>query len=149
MTDVKRKPYRRDNAATRRVTAFEMLKLRTDGMTTMDIAGRFGVSRNTVLSRIREALDADMPEAVEAYRAVQNDQLDALTRTLMPLAMNGDLNAVDRMLKVMVRRAALNAMDLTPTINVNATLDVTAVGVMPTGLAADLEAVSDRLALEA
>lgn len=89
----------------------EALRLRSQGLSYREIAGRLGVDTSTAYRRTQRALAAVPVEDVETHRALELDRLDALQRAVWDKALDGNLNALDRVLAIMTRRSKLLGLD--------------------------------------
>jgi hypothetical protein len=82
----------------------EMLIMKIQGRTALEIAEHFGMSPNTARSDLsraaRQAKELEVQEA-ELYRFIQGARLESLLRAVMPLAIDeGDLKANEQARKL-------------------------------------------------
>ena len=94
----------------------EALRLRSSGMTYSRIAEALGISKSHAYYRVQNALAAIPAEAVDEYRRLENERLDALLEVAMakaldPEAKGGALFAIDRVLAIQDRRTKLLGLD--------------------------------------
>ena len=92
----------------------EAMELFSAGLTYQKVADSLGVSKSTAWERVQAALRAIPAEAVNQYRKVEMERLDALLEVTLKKALSEDkgfLFAVDRALAIMDRRAKLLGLD--------------------------------------
>ena len=94
-------------------TDADALKLRSRGFTYPQIAENMGCAMSTAYDRVKRALAAIPYEAVEEYRRLEGERLDALLAVATHQALTGkrSLLAIDRVLAIMDRRAKLMGLD--------------------------------------
>jgi AraC-like DNA-binding protein len=96
------------------------LELRKAGETLQQIADQLGYANpSAVYAAIRRTLDQIVVPAVEEYRKMELERLDALQLAVWPAARRGDYQAIDRVLKIMERRARLLGLDVQPDATVS------------------------------
>lgn len=82
------------------------LELRASGQTYQQIGDElYNGQRANAYKDIQKALERETNEAASAYRHIELERLDAMTRAVAPAAFEGDLKAIETMLKIMSRRA--------------------------------------------
>ena len=91
------------------------LKLRSLGWTFQKIADEMGCSKQAASDRVKRALREIPQQAIDEYRQMVGEQLDALTEVTMAKALDpsnkGFLFAVDRAIMLLDRRAKLLGLD--------------------------------------
>lgn len=134
----------RDTAAADRRAA--MLRLYATGHTQADIAAQYGITQQAVSEQIRKAIASRPVHAVNEYRAIELEKLDAAERAVLGVlnrrhvtVSNGQivmvagpdgeepllddapvLKAVDRLVQISKRRAALLGLDAPTRVSVEA-----------------------------
>lgn len=103
----------------------EALRLRSLGWSYQKVADAIGTTKATAYNRVQRALAAIPAEAVDEFRRLEMERLDAILEVAMTKAQSADkgsLFAVDRVLAIMDRRAKLMGLDA-PTKHEVLTLD--------------------------
>ena len=96
------------------ITDTETLRLRSQGLTYQKVADALGIDKSTAYRRCQRALAAIPAEAVEEYRKLEGERLDAMLEVALEKALSGEkgaLFAMDRVLAIMDRRAKLLGLD--------------------------------------
>lgn len=90
----------------------EALRLRSSGKTYQKIADQLGVTKATAYNRVQRALAAIPYEAVEEYRRIEGDRLDAMLEVaLTSVLIDGKVHNVERVIQIMDRRAKMLGLD--------------------------------------
>lgn len=113
---VRQPPQRKPNTAALALEAAQCFDLKVQGYSLRQIAELTGLSKDTVSNRIRHAVDTMISPRVEDYRALQDQQIDALEAEVLAVMRTVDqpetrLKAVDRLVRLMERRARLHGID--------------------------------------
>jgi DNA-binding Lrp family transcriptional regulator len=97
------------------LTDTQALRFRSRGMTYQKIADAMGCTKMTAYNRVQRALAAIPAEAVDEYRRLETERLDAMLEITLDKALDPEnksaLFAVDRALAIMDRRAKLLGLD--------------------------------------
>lgn len=92
----------------------KVVELRVAGLTYQQIAGELDISLETVHSDLNRYV-VDLPqEQAEHYRKIQIDQLDYMTRKLMPRIAKNDYRAFDLMLRIIEQKMKLTGTNKPP-----------------------------------
>jgi len=89
----------------------DTLKLRSLGWSYQRVADEMGISKGAAYKRCQRALAAIPAEAVDEYRQIQREQLDALMASWLPEAIAGNPKAAEIVLKVIEKRSKLEGTD--------------------------------------
>jgi predicted transcriptional regulator len=115
----------RTKADIRRLRALEM---RAEGMTFAAIGEQLGITSasayKAVSKAIKELAEREHEAAVEV-RQMQHLRCQALYRTYVPKALDGDIKSAQLVLKVMEREAALYGLDTAPRVEVAGSVNLT------------------------
>ena len=91
----------------------EALRLRSSGLTYQKVADIMETDKGTAYKRVQRALRAIPYEAVQEFRQLEGERLDALLEVAFEQATTGkrSLFAIDRCVMLMERRARLFGLD--------------------------------------
>ena len=96
----------------KREKSVRALELRKAGVSYEMIAQQLGYSNRTSAHRaVSKLLDATEKEVVTDLREMELRRLDDLFRSMYPVALKGNFQAVDRCLKIMERRSKIAGLD--------------------------------------
>jgi hypothetical protein len=96
----------------KREKSVRALELRKAGVSYEMIAQQLGYSNRTSAHRaVSRLLDATEKEVVTDLREMELRRLDDLFRSMYPVALKGNFQAVDRCLKIMERRSKITGLD--------------------------------------
>jgi hypothetical protein len=102
--------------------------MRAEGMTFAAIGEKLGItsaSAYKAVSRALKDLAAREHEAAVEVRQMQHVRCQALYRTYVPKALEGDIKSAQLVLKVMEREAALYGLDTAPRVEVSGSVNLT------------------------
>lgn len=87
-------------------------------------------TKSAAYKAFQRGIESIVKEPVEAYRAVELERLDKMTKGLAGRAFDGDIQAVHALLKVMERRAKMLGLDHSQELSLTADGRATAIQVI-------------------